>query len=50
MSHMGFYDNILSFVASLRSFLMAYAVVNWLHDEENPYPAWGKGALHLHAY
>jgi len=48
MSHMGFYDNILSFVASLRSFLMAYAVVNWLHDEENPYPAWGKGeTLHL---
>ena len=46
MSHLGLSDNILSFVASLRSFLMAYAVVYWLHDEENPYPAWGKGSSH----
>ena len=47
MSHLGFWDNILSFVASLRSFLMAYAVVYWLHDENNPYPAWGKGECYI---
>merc|ERR1711992_337953 len=23
---------------------MAYAVVYWLHDDSNPYPAWGRGA------
>lgn len=48
MSHMGLFDNILSFVASLRSFLMATAVVYWLHNDEDPYPAWGRGVL-LHS-
>ena len=43
LGHLGLVDNILSFVASLRSFLMAYAVVYWLYDENNPYPAWGQG-------
>ena len=43
LSHLGVFDTILSMVASLRSFLMAYAVVYWLHDDNNPYPAWGKG-------
>ena len=43
LSHLGVFDTILSFSASLRSFLMAYAVVYWLHDENNPYPAWGQG-------
>ena len=41
--YLGFFDNVLACVASLRSFLMAYAVVYWLHGKENPYPAWGKG-------
>ena len=44
-SHLGLVENVLSFVASLRSFLMAYAVIYWLHDEESPYPAWGRGAF-----
>ena len=37
------FDTIFSFVASLRSFLLAYAVVYVLHDENSPYPAWGRG-------
>jgi len=43
-SHLDLFDTVFSFVASIRSFLMAYAVVYWLHDESNPYPAWGRGA------
>ena len=46
-SHLGLVENVLSFVASLRSFLMAYAVIYWLHDEESPYPAWGRGAFRI---
>ena len=38
------FDTVFSFVASIRSFLMAYAVVYWLHDDSNPYPAWGRGS------
>ena len=44
-SHLDLFDNVFSFVASIRSFLMAYAVVYWLHGDNNPYPAWGKGSL-----
>ena len=44
-SHLGLVENVLSCVASLRSFLMAYAVIYWLHDEESPYPAWGRGVF-----
>ena len=46
-SHLDLFDTVFSFVASIRSFLMAYAVVYWLHDESNPYPAWGKGILKI---
>ena len=42
-SHLYLFDTVFSFVASIRSFLMAYAVIYWLHDDNNPYPAWGKG-------
>lgn len=43
LSHLGVLDTIFAFVASVRSFLLAYAIVYWLHDEKNPYPAWSKG-------
>ena len=49
-SHLGLVENVLSCVASLRSFLMAYAVIYWLHDEESPYPAWGRGAFPISLY
>ena len=43
LSHLGVVDTIFAFVASARSFLLAYAIVYWLHDKNNPYPAWGEG-------
>ena len=43
LSHLGVLDTIFAFVASLRSFLLAYLIVYYLHGDENPYPAWGKG-------
>ena len=36
-------DHITGFISSIRSFLVAYAVVYWIYDEETPYPAWGRG-------
>ena len=38
-----FVDHVTGCFASIRSFLIAYVVVYWLYDEENPYPAWGRG-------
>ena len=42
-SSLGPWDTKFSLAGSLRSFLLAYAVVYVLHDENNPYPAWGRG-------
>ena len=36
-------DHCFALVASFRSFLVAYAIVYWLHDDESPYPAWERG-------
>ena len=38
-----FIDHVTGFISSLRSFIIAYAVVYWMYDEKSPYPAWGRG-------
>ena len=43
LSSLPLFETIFSFAASLRSFLLAYAIVYVIHDENNPYPAWGRG-------
>jgi len=42
LAHLGLADNALAMVASFRSFAMAYAAIYWMHDEANPYPAFGR--------
>ena len=43
LSSLPLFETLFSFTASLRSFLLAYTIVYVLHDENNPYPAWGRG-------
>ena len=35
------YDMVIALSAGLRSFGLAYATIYFLHDEKNPYPAFG---------
>ena len=43
LATLGFVDHSFAMVSSLRSFLLAYAIIYWSYDDVNPYPAWGRG-------
>ena len=43
LATLGIVDHCFALVASFRSFLVAYAIVYWLHDDDSPYPAWERG-------
>ena len=43
LATLGLIDHSFALVASFRSFLLAYIIIYWFYDDENPYPAWGRG-------
>ena len=43
LATLGLIDHSFALVASFRSFLLAYIIIHWFYDDDNPYPAWGRG-------
>ena len=43
LATLGLIDHSFALVASFRSFLLAYIIIYCFYDDENPYPAWGRG-------
>lgn len=43
LATLGLIDHSFAFVASFRSFSLAYIIIYWFYDDENPYPAWERG-------
>ena len=43
LATLGLIDHSFTLVASFRSFLLSYIIIYCFHNDENPYPAWGRG-------
>ena len=48
LATLGLVDHSFALVSSFRSFLLAYAIINWSYDDASPYPAWGRGMSRIY--